>query len=89
MCAIEVRKRPKPRFLHSAANQALAFASAPAALNGTSGLRVSRLRTSSIAQNTPRPRHHQLMDAFAFSFSSSGPLLFRQACVRFSTIFPL
>ena len=45
-----------PDFLHAAANAAIGAASAPDALNGTSGSRVSRSRTSSIAQKSPRPR---------------------------------
>ena len=46
----------KPFALQAAASSTIGFVSAPAALYGTSGSRVARSLTSSIAQNTPRPR---------------------------------
>ena len=45
-----------PRALHAAARSTIGLLSAPAALYGTSGSRVPRSRTSSMAQNTPSPR---------------------------------
>ena len=46
----------RPACLHAAATAAIGAASAPLALNGTSGSRVAASRTSSIAQNRPSPR---------------------------------
>ena len=59
----------RPLALHAAASSFIGSASAPAALNGTSGSRVSRSRTSSIAQNTPSPRTSPTDGWLACSFA--------------------
>ena len=50
-------------------------AAAPDALNGTNGSRVERLRTSSMAQNTPSPRTSPTASWLALSLSSAGPMM--------------
>ena len=49
-------------------------AAAPDALNGTSGSRVCRSRTSSIAQNAPSPRTSPTLGCRSASARSSGPM---------------
>jgi len=58
-------------------------AAAPVALNGTSGSRVSRSRTSSIAQKTPSPRTSPTDGCRAASSASPGAMTslpIRRAC---------
>ena len=63
----------RPFALHAAARSSIGLASAPAALNGTSGSRVSRLRTSSIAQNAPRPRTSPTLGVLGLDLVELGP----------------
>ena len=60
----------RPSALHAAVNSAIGAAASPAALNGTSGSRSRWSRTSSTAQNTPRPAH--LADATGASAAISA-----------------
>ncbi len=65
----------------------MGFASAPVALNGTSGSRVLRFFTSSSAQNTPSPRTSPTDGCLSASFRSSGPRTSVPSMRACSTIF--
>ena len=63
-----------PFALQAATTSFIGAAASPAALNGTSGSRVSRSRTSSMAQNTPRPRTSPTDGWRSCSSRSAGPI---------------
>ena len=60
--------------LQAAANSAIGASAGPEALNGTSGSRVVRSRTSSIAQNAPRPRTSPIAGCRSCIACSAGPI---------------